>query len=66
MTPEIWNDLRIRMRNLRADMLEQWAGDPDNADIGRTVSVLTNAIETWRLARPVEVPTTAPTVVESR
>lgn len=52
MSPEIWQDLATRLRNLRGDMLGQWQGDIDNRAIESTVTMLGNAVQTWGLARP--------------
>ncbi len=56
MTPEIWNDLRVRMSNIRGDMVGQWQGDFDNPSIEHTVSMLSSAIRMWDEARPSDPP----------
>lgn len=53
MTPEIWSDLLIRLKNLRGDMIGQWVGDSDNDHIGTTIHQLSTTIRAWNLAKPV-------------
>ena len=48
MTEEIWNDIRTRIRNLRADMMGQWQGD-----IEQSVTLMGNVTRMWKLSRPV-------------
>ena len=54
MTPEIWQDILTRIKNLRGDMIGQWQGDLDNADIELTVSHLGTAIRQWEQANPAK------------
>ena len=52
MTHAIWDDLRIRLHNLRGDMVGQWQGDLDNVAIERTIMGLGAALQLWALAEP--------------
>lgn len=52
---EIWNDFDIRLKNLRGDMLGQWAGDPNNEPISHSVQFLSTTIQSWQAVRPLPV-----------
>lgn len=60
MTHEIWEDLRIRMTNIRADMVGQWQGDFDNVNIEHGVTALGSAIQVWASAEPPAPPPDLP------
>lgn len=60
MTTEIWNDLLVRMRNLRGDLIGQWQGDLDNKAIEQTLMTLGNAMHIWEDAKPPEPPAQLP------
>lgn len=51
---EIWADIRTRFRNIRADILVQYAGNQDNTGIEQTVTMLGSAMRAWESAQPVE------------
>ena len=54
MTHEIWQDLKIRLENVRADMVGQWQGELENHAIEQSVMVLGTAIVQWTQAEPVQ------------
>lgn len=60
MTPEIWQDIAMRLRNVRADMIGQWQGDIDNRDIEQSINMLGNTIQAWRGAKPSKAPPASP------
>lgn len=60
ISPEIWQDIRTRIGNLRGDLVGQWQGDLDNIAIEQTVTMLTSSLRMWEQARPtVQPPATA-------
>lgn len=59
MDVEIWEDLRVRLSNLRGDMVGQWQGDLPNSNIEGTIMLLGHALRTWQDAKP-EPPQTPP------
>lgn len=66
MTPEIWADLRVRMWNLRGDMIGQWQGALDNRAVEQTIMLLGAAINQWELAQPaVPLPVVSPFLTSS-
>lgn len=52
MTEEIWNDLRTRLNNLRADMIVQWQGDLYNREVENSVNLMGSTIQMWEQAKP--------------
>jgi len=56
MTPEIWQDILTRLKNLRGDMVGQWQGNLDNHAIEHAIGMLGSTIEAWQAAQPVSAP----------
>lgn len=56
MTHAIWNDILLRIKNLRGDMIGQWQGDIDNRAIEQSTLILGTLIRSWEMAEPKEAP----------